>query len=124
MDIFIPNKNELRSLFPGHASLEQKAQHFLDRGVKDVIITLGHRGCYWRNAETSEYFDAASFEVVDTTGAADAFAATLAVYLSRSYEMKMAIRYATYAAGFATTRQGVPPALVDQSTLELYLSDI
>lgn len=124
IDIFMPNRNEMRSLYPGHAPLEQKAQYFLDHGAKDVIVTLGHRGCYWRNAENSEYFAAADFDPVDTTGAADAFAATLAVYLSRNYDMRTAIRYATYAAGFSTTRQGVPPSLVDQSTLELYLSDI
>lgn len=123
IDIFIPNINELNQLCKHDLSLEEKAQYFLDHGVKDIIVTLGNQGCYWRNQTVSKYFEAADFEAVDTTGACDAFAATLAVYLSRNYEMETAIQYATYAAGFSITRQGVPPSLVDQSTLELYLSD-
>ena len=124
VDILLPNRNEINRLYPGEASLETKAQYFLDRGVRTVIITLGHQGCYWRDKTHSEYFSAANFTPVDTTGAADAFAATLAVYLSRSYEMAASIRYATYAAGFSITRRGVPPSLIDRNTLELYLSDI
>lgn len=123
VDILIPNRNEMNTLYPEEASWEVKAQHFLDRGVQTVIVTLGHQGCYLRNTEYSEFFPAANFTPVDTTGAADAFAATLAVYLSRNYDLHTSIKYATYAAGFSTTRQGVPPSLIDKSTLDLYLSD-
>lgn len=124
VDILLPNKKEINTLLPGEGTYEEKARYFLERGVGTVIITLGHDGCYLRDAQRSAYFEAADVVPVDTTGAADAFAATLAVYLSKSYEIETAVKYATYAAGLSTTRQGVPPSLVDQSTLEMYLSDI
>lgn len=122
-DILLPNMDNLNQLCPWEGSLEEKARHFLDKGVGTVIVTLSHEGCYLLDSEHSEYFPAANFQPVDTTGASDAFAATLAVYLSEGRDIATAIRYANYAAGLSTTRQGVSLALVDKNTLELYLSN-
>lgn len=124
VDIFLPNRSELGSLCPGDQPLEQKAQHFLDRGVKNIIVTLAQDGCYFRDTTSEEYFPAADFTAVDTTGAADAFAAALTVYLSEKYSMRSAIRYALCAAGFSITRQGVPPSLIDRDTLELLITNV
>lgn len=123
VDIFMPNRKEMDLLCPQKETLEEKAQYFLDRGAKTVIVTLGHEGCYLRSSAYSLYFEAAKFEPVDTTGAADAFASTLAVYLSQNYAITEAIKYAIYAAGYSITCQGVPPSLVDKSTLDLYFSE-
>ncbi len=119
VDIFMPNRNEIQLLCPDRPTFEEKAQYFLDRGAKSVIITLDRDGCYLKDSEHSMYFKAANFTAVDTTGAADAFASTLAVYLSKNYDICTAIKYAIYASGFSITTQGVPPALVDKSTLDL-----
>lgn len=124
VDILIPNKSEFNSIQPGNQSLEEKAQYFLDKGVKNVIITMGHKGCYLKNKTDFIYFPAADFLPVDTTGAADAFIAALVVYLSNGFDLKVAIKYATYAAGTSVTRQGVQPALVDKATLEMHADDI
>lgn len=122
VDILVPNRKEAQRLVPDANSWEERAQYFLDRGVKHVIITLGHRGCYFRDAQHSLYFPAAKVTPVDTTGAGDAFAATLVSYLSDGRELTEAIRYATVAVGLSTARQGVPNSLVDQESIELYLS--
>lgn len=122
IEVLLPNEKEINRLCPPEMGLEAQAEYFLHKGVKNVIITLGQRGCYWRDRENSRYFPAARFAVVDTTGAADAFAAALAVYLSKEHSMESAIRYATVAAGFSTTKRGVPPSLIDQSTLEFYMT--
>lgn len=122
VDILLANRKEMEKLLPGSASCEEKAQYYLDRGVKHVIITLGHRGCYLRDAEHSVYFPAARVTPVDTTGAGDAFAATLACYLADGWDIKDAIRYATVAAGLSTTRQGVPNSLVDNESIELWMA--
>lgn len=121
VDILLPNRKEAEYLVP-EVSWEDKAQYFLDRGVGRVIITLGHRGCYLRDQEHSLYFPSAAVTPVDTTGAGDAFAATLACYLADGWEIADAIRYATVAAGLSTTRQGVPNSLVDKESIELYLA--
>ena len=119
-DILVPNSKEAVELLPDAGSVEERASTFLSQGAGAVIITLGDRGCFFQNAKTSEYFPAARITPVDTTGAADAFIATLAFYLSLGNSIEKAIRYATCAAGLSTTRHGVPPAMVNRETLELY----
>ena len=66
--------------------------------------------------ETVGRFPAADFETVDTTGAADAFAAALAVCLTKGLDMREAIHRATVAAGFSTTKWGVTDAMIDWDT--------
>lgn len=120
VDFFIPNFKEAEVLCPQKETLEEKADYFLKKGVKNVIITLGRRGCYLKNSVYSQYFPAADFSPVDTTGGADAFIATLAACLLEHKDLHTAIGMATYAAGFVINRQGVVPALIDKNTVEMY----
>lgn len=120
IDILVPNRHAAAALAP-FSSVEEQAVYFLQQGVKNVIITLGHRGCYLRNAEQAIWYDAPPVSVVDTTGAADAFISALAVYLLDGHELPDAVEIASHAAGFCVTKQGVIPALVDHDSLEQYL---
>lgn len=120
--IFVPNQKEANALCAGCKSIEDQADFFLKKGPKQVIITLGGEGCYVKGTDCTGFFPAVNFSVIDTTGGADAFIAALAVFLNEGRKMADAIRYAICAAGFAVTRQGVVPALVDRTTLELYMA--
>lgn len=124
IDIFVPNRKEAELLCPNIPDLEGKAEEFIQRGAKTVIITLGHSGCYVRDQDFTGYIPAAPFTPVDTTGAADAFIAALAVYLTAGYSIEKAARIATYAAGFCVQRQGVIPSLIDKNSLETYIKRI
>lgn len=120
--VFLPNESEISRLCSNEDTFEAKADYFLKKGVKNVIITLGSKGCYWSDGLRSQYFEAASFRTTDTTGAADAFAAALAVCLIRGFPMETAIRHANFAAGFSTTKLGACSAMIDQPTLEFYIN--
>ena len=120
-DILVPNRHAARRLAPFDTP-EEQAAYFLERGVKNVIITLGHRGCYLRTPTEAHWYDGPPVTSVDSTGAADAFIAALAVYLLRGCGLADAVEIASHAAGFCVTKQGVIPALVDQGALEQYLS--
>lgn len=120
VDILVPNQKEINILCPGK-SLKEQADTFLNAGVETVIITLGEQGCYLKTRQEEEYFPAQNFLAVDNTGAGDAFICTLAVYLQKGFSLSNSIRIATYAAGFCVSREGVTPALIDQSTLESYI---
>ena len=124
IDYFVPNEKEVKQLLPGDTTIEEKAAILMGKGVKNVIITLGHHGCYLKNNQYEGYFPAADFYPVDTTGAADAFISALAVSLSEGNDVLQAIGFATYAAGISITRQGVQAALVDRKGLSLYQEDI
>lgn len=120
----IPNERELHKIIPGELSLEEKTGLLLEKGVKNVIVTLGKRGCYLRNAEHSIYFPSAPFTAVDTTGGADSFISALAVCLSQGQDLIYSVVYASYAAGITVTRYGVQEALPDRKTIGIYRSDI
>ncbi|KAH6856633.1 ribokinase [Chaetomium sp. MPI-CAGE-AT-0009] len=49
------------------------AQEFLDRGVKNVVITLGAKGAFYANADGNAHCPAYEVVVKDTTGAGDTF---------------------------------------------------
>lgn len=119
-DILVPNSKEAAELLPDAGSVEEQASTFLSQGAGTVIITLANKGCFFQNDKMAEYIPAARITPVDTTGAADAFIATLAFYLSLGNSLEKAIHYATCAAGLSTTRHGVPPAMVNRENLELY----
>lgn len=121
---FVPNENELHTFVPGRMSLEEKAQILLDKGVENVIVTLGEKGCYLRNQEYSMYFEGTGFEAVDTTGGADSFISALAVCLSEGKDLIHAIGFAIYASGLSVTRYGVQPALPDRKAVEIYEEEI
>lgn len=116
IDVLTPNESELRVLLGRQADdpaeSAQLARELLALGVKQLVITLGGRGAMLVDAQgTVSHFPAIPVEVVDTTGAGDAFNAALAVALGEGRSLVDAVRFALYGGAFACTRLGVIPAL-------------
>lgn len=124
VDYFIPNERELQKIIPGELSIEEKAELLLEKGVDTVIVTLGKHGCYLKNRRFSEYFPAAPFTAVDTTGGADSFISALAVCMSEGADLIYSVIFASYAAGITVTRYGVQEALPNRKTMDIYKNDI
>lgn len=72
------------------------------RGAEGIVLKRGSEGCLWRGAHDTLALPAPPAQVVDTTGAGDAFVAALLASLARGMAMAEALRYAS-AAGAATT---------------------
>lgn len=121
VDIIVPNAEEIQEICPFASNMEERADFLLKEGVRTVIVTLGARGCYVRTETDSEYFPAVPFDVIDASGACDAFISALASYLMEGYSLQEAVKVATYAAGFSISREGVTPSLIDRNTLEAYI---
>lgn len=121
VNIIVPNQDEINEICPFQGNHSKQADYLLDHGVQTVIITLGADGCYVKNADFSDYFPALPFDSVDSSGACDAFISALSSYLLYGYDLKSAVKIASYAAGFSITRQGTVPALIDRNTLESYI---
>ncbi len=72
VDVFFCNHQEARWLTG--AETPQEAAHLLrERGAGTVIIKWGAAGCWLANAEVSRQVPGVAAQVVDTTGAGDAF---------------------------------------------------
>ena len=116
--LLAPNEVEINYLVPGGQPPEEKVQTLLDRGANRVVLTLGKKGCYYSDGKVFQYFEPTQVEVVDTTGASDAFICALAVYLAEGLPIERAITFANIAAGISITRIGVQSALADKGSIE------
>ncbi|MDF2674291.1 MAG: winged helix-turn-helix transcriptional regulator [Clostridiales bacterium] len=57
--------------------LVKAGNYFISKGVKNVFITLGSEGVYFRNINASEYLSSPKVHVINATGAGDSFMAGL-----------------------------------------------
>jgi len=88
------------------ASADQAAGYLLNKGVKNVIITLGKHGAYFKNKELSFKVMAPEVQALDTTAAGDTFSGALTVALTEGMNWQKAVRFAVEAASISVTRMG------------------
>lgn len=101
------------------SSCEKASEWFFRRGVLNVIITLGERGCWvHENGKDGVIVPAPEVSVVDTTAAGDAFNGALATFLSEGIPLKEAAHRANYVAALSVTRAGAQSSLPTRAELE------
>ena len=126
MDYFTPNETEasfyLKKNVESKTEIEEAAKNFLNKGVKNILITLGSKGVYFANSSDSYFVDAFNLKdkVIDTTGAGDAFNGAFAYALSKNQSNKDAIEFANKVAGISTTRAGAANAMPKLDEVEVY----
>ena len=76
LDYFVPSLHEVADLFPDAHTPETIAARLIDEGVQTVALKMGEAGSYaLSHRGESARAEAYAVEVVDATGAGDAFAA-------------------------------------------------
>lgn len=110
-----PNRIEAEMLtgikIANDADVEKVAEEICAMGVKNVIITLGSKGCLIREEGVSYRIDAFKVEPVDTTAAGDTFNGALCVGLSEGMYLKQAAVMASKASSIAVTRMGAQSSI-------------
>lgn len=138
-------KAEMRSILPDimkisdeetylltdHIGYQQSAQSLFQRGVKVIVVTLGKDGCYVHNREGGQVVSGFHSEVVDTTGAGDAFWGAFLHKVAESQqtpeELTLAqlstfARFANAAASLCVEHNGGIPAMPSLEEVQLRLS--
>ena len=121
IDYITPNEDEAR-FYTGENEPEKQADVFLDAGVRNVIIKLGPKGCYFKNREGSICLPACKVRAVDATGAGDAFLAGFASELVRGSSVREALIFGNACGAVCCTAVGAGTALRDRAEV-LKLSD-
>jgi ribokinase len=123
-DLLTPNEAEARTLAglppDDPVSDVDAAARLLRAGAGTVVMTRGERGALVVTPEGSTAVGSPRVEVVDSTGAGDAFNGTLAATLAGGAELEAAVRRAVVAGALACTRLGVIPSLPDAARLEAF----
>ena len=125
IDFLVPNEWEAQSLsgikMKGKKDLPRIGQKLLDGGAKNVVITLGAQGLYFKNRNGEIWMDAFRVKAVDTTAAGDAFMGALACGLAEKKPTREALMQANAAGALATTKLGAQPSLPNRKELERFL---
>jgi len=117
VDYLVVNEHEARTLGGGSDPVAA-ARALCDRcGV--VVVTLGARGAVCVTSDGAvEAAAAPAVEVVDTTGAGDAFTGVLAVGLAEQLSLTVAVRRAVVAGAISVERPGASPSVPTRAQVD------
>jgi ribokinase len=94
------------------------APELLTSGPRSAVITIGEDGAVLADGESVEHLPAPEVDVVDTTGAGDAFVGALATQIARGASLQEAVAYAVRAGAAAVTKEGAQGALPTPDVVE------
>jgi len=107
IDWFIPSYDEATQL-SGETRPESISAFFREKGVRNVVIKLGEKGCYVRVGNEDGFYVNAhtNVPVVDTSGAGDSFCAGFIAGLLLGFEPKKCARLANAAGALCVMQMG------------------
>ena len=108
--LITPNETETAILTGKQVADEpsaiRAAEILLGLGVENVLITMGKRGAFFKNANEEFTISPPIVDAVDTTAAGDVFNGALVVFLSEGKSWRESIDLACKAAAVSVTRMG------------------
>ena len=115
IDYVTPNETEVEQ-FTGvtvntYDDCKKAAEILLNKGVKNVIITLGIRGAYFYNGKEEIKVPSIKVKAVETTGAGDAFNGGFATAIAEGLDVETALKFATCTSAISVTRLGSSPSM-------------
>lgn len=126
-DFITPNETEAEALTGLSVSSVDEAisaaKALRNRGVGAVVMTLGERGALFHDGDRTELVPAIVAEqVVETTGAGDAFNGAFATALSEGRDPVAAVRFGCIAASISVTRPGTAVSMPTRTEIEAFLA--
>ncbi|USG66230.1 winged helix-turn-helix transcriptional regulator [Brevibacillus ruminantium] len=116
VETILPNREEAEILsgmkIESKDDCEEACRRIRARGVKSVVVTLGEQGVYCQSEEEAELLTPYPTEVVDVTGAGDAFASGLLYGIVNGESLGQACRFGMAASALTlSTEHSVSPQL-------------
>ena len=109
-DFFMPNETELAILTGMPVStldeVEAAAQTLIDRGLKNVIVTLGGHGSLWLSKEGKHMVNPFKVNAVDTSGAGDAYIGCFSCCYVQTGDILSSMKTASAFAALSVTKRG------------------
>ena len=98
----------------GKASIQEAknaADKLIKLGIRNVLITLGSRGCIYSNGEKFIHCPSIKTKAVDTTAAGDSFIGAFCVKVHKGSSIEDAMIFASHAASLTVSKLGAQPSL-------------
>lgn len=110
VDILVPNRLEV-CLLAGKDTVDESAELLLQRGCRQIVVTLGAEGVRIYNAAGRQDIPAHKVKPVDTVGAGDCFTGWLAVGIAEGLSIEDSVKRAVKAAAIGVTRKGAQTSM-------------
>ncbi len=120
IDVFIPNAEEA-AMLTGETDPGKQAELFLRAGCAIAIITRGKDGALLMSAHETLETPAFPVEVVDVSGAGDAFVAGFIVGLLEEWSLADSLRFASVIGASACTHLGCTSGVFTRAEAETYI---
>ena len=115
VDLLTPNETELEIIsgvsIETEEDIQKAAQIMIEKGVKELIVTLGSKGSLYINKEKGMFKKAYKVEAVDTTAAGDSYTGALAVALSQDKNIEDAMDFASKVGALSVLKEGAQSSL-------------
>ncbi len=105
LDVFLPSIEEAIML-TGREEPSDIADFLLNYGIKIVGLKMGERGCYIKTAREEYAIPIYKVEVVDATGAGDAFVAGFLTGLVEGWDLEKTGKFANAVGACCVTAMG------------------
>jgi sugar/nucleoside kinase (ribokinase family) len=105
IDYLLPSLEEAKML-TGKNRHEDIARTFLDLGAKTVGLKMGEEGCYIRSQDEEHHIPIYRVEVIDATGAGDAYVAGFLLGVLRGWDLEKIGRMANAVGACCVTAMG------------------
>ena len=122
--LITPNETEAEMIsgvkITDEVSANEAAQVLSEKGVQNVIITLGSKGALVYSNGESEVVPAYKVNAIDTTAAGDVFNGALTVALSEGRDLKEASRFGCKASAISVTRSGAQSSAPYRNEVDIF----
>jgi len=127
IDIIVLNQVESEEITGIYPETELEATNiatwFFSKGIQLVVLTLGSGGSFAMSQSETIFTPAYEIDVVDTTGAGDAFIGTMLYGLSHNLALQEMLQYATGAGALACMQEGAQEGLPTLKTLQTFIKE-
>lgn len=128
IDYLTPNETELLKLVGktecSEENVREGAQELLEKGVQNVLVTLGDKGVMLVNRSGVNCYSTRKVAAVDTTAAGDCFNGAFVVGLAEGMSQEEAIRFANIASSIAVTRKGAQSSIPGREEVERIMEEM
>lgn len=122
-----PNETEAQLLtgikITTYGDAESAARVLLEKGVKNVIITLADKGSLIANEAGIRHIKGYTVKAVDTVAAGDAFNGALAFGITNGKTLDEAVKVANAVGALTVTKEGAIPSLPYLSEVTAFIKN-
>lgn len=114
IDYMMPSLEEA-TYVTGETDPNRIADYFLSRGVKNVLLKLGSKGCFFKNKEKRFFTDPYQVKAIDTTGCGDCCLGAFTHALLNEWSIEKCVDFACAVGAINATGVGAHHTLKNEA---------